>query len=80
MAWQYQGRSRKRVLADGKISEGIIDLAAEMAVLGIDPLPFLRSRNSLEHAIYIKLRDKAAEKRDIQMSNFASEIAKRFSG
>lgn len=74
MATEYQCRSRPRNLAIGGIAEGI-DAAAQMAVIGLDPLRFLYTRSSFERQLLGRLAERIKFYHDIERRNLAVEIA-----
>lgn len=62
-------------MAVGKLSEGIIDIAADMAALGINPLYFLTTKDDTERAIWEEIYDRVIKRREILEHNFAVKLA-----
>jgi hypothetical protein len=63
------------VANSGGVSEGLIDTAAEMAMLGLDPLKFLYTKDDMERDLFFVLRDKLIEQREKFDNNLAVAIA-----
>lgn len=62
-------------MAIGKLSGGIVDIAVDMAALGLDPLVFLRTTDDTEKALLMEVYERLVKVKEIQDRNFAIEIA-----
>lgn len=64
------------------MNEGILSVAAELAALGVNPLPFLTTRDDVIRSFYMTLQKELSEIKDIQARNLAvyiaDEVVKRF--
>lgn len=64
-------------MASGKLSGGIIDTAGKLAALGISPLDFLRTTDSVERALLIEVYNKTLDNKELLDDNLASKIASK---
>lgn len=52
-----------------------LDVAAQIAVLGLDPLPYLTTQDDTERAMYIEIAKRAQNYREMLNKALAIEIA-----
>lgn len=57
------------------MNEGILDVAAELAALGVNPLPLLTTKNDIIRSFYFNIHERLAKIKDMQTKNLAMEIA-----
>lgn len=62
------------------MSEGILDVAADLAALGLNPLDFLRTKSQVERDILAAIRDRVMTIRKQEHAYLAHEIAKALEG
>lgn len=62
-------------MATGKLSQGIVDTAADLAALGLDPLQFLRIRDSMERSLIMEIYERMLKRKEILDHNLAVAIA-----
>jgi len=70
----YVGKSRSGVLAVGGINDGI-EMAAQLAVLGLDPIRFLTCRDSFERNLMVELSKEIQKYKEMMDENMAVRIA-----
>lgn len=70
----YVSKSRSGVLAVGGIKDGIEE-AAQLGVLGLDPMRFLESRDSFERQVMVELGQRIFHYKQQMQKSLAIEIA-----
>ena len=71
---EYQGRLESGALAIGGMSEGI-EVAAQLAVIGINPLKYLYTKDDFERNLLTKLANRMQHYQKIRDNNLAVAIA-----
>lgn len=57
------------------MSGGILDIAADLAALGVNPLPFLTTTDDVIRSFYTELVSKIIDRKKIFDQNLAAQIA-----